>query len=204
MSLESSSTIFIPTKLKVTQLSPPTPAPSPGPSPVSLPVPDLSYAPLTHQFSTLPPIQRKDFLLAILRVCSPDELHFVAATVDPLLKRDFLRDLPPELALHVLGFIDHPMSLSRASRVNTHWNKLTKDDQLWQRLCQLHGFDTLPYSPSNHWDDSDSEFPSTFNSGPHSKHSTGSITSPPTDPAFSYRAHFKSEYTTGKHLLIFS
>lgn len=178
-------------------LSPPTPAPSPGPTFAS-----LSDPPVPHEFDALQTHQRKEYLLSVLRHCTPSELLFVATTVEPLLKRDFLRDLPPELALHILGFVDDPLTLCRASCVNSHWNRLIADDFLWHSLCLSHAFvpESDPSLPL--WDDSDSDAPSTSTTRHRPHRSAGSI---PTNSSsthkhkFSYRAHFKSEFITRTH-----
>ena len=80
---------------------------------------------------------RKQYLAGILHDCTPSELLFVYNTISQMLKRDFIRDLPPELGLHILSFIDDPMTLARASRVSRSWNKLVKDDSMWKRMCEL-------------------------------------------------------------------
>src|SRR5882762_7174001 len=104
------STLYMPI------VSPPTPAPSPRPSFSSFPT--LNPAPLVadpaasihaarREFSSLSALgvsARQKFLAAILADCSPSELLFISTRIAPLLQRDFLRDLPPELALHVLSF----------------------------------------------------------------------------------------------------
>ncbi|KAL4252750.1 putative E3 ubiquitin ligase complex SCF subunit sconB [Abortiporus biennis] len=150
---ETTSTLYVPIA------SPPTPAPSPRPSFSTFPphpksprnlsshLPSTSTQPsspeiatLLSQFSSLSPPERLSYLADLLHICSPQELLFISSTLSPLLKRDFLRDLPPELGLHILSYIDDPTTLGRASCVNRYWNKLVKDDSLWRRLFWVHGF----------------------------------------------------------------
>ncbi|PCH39140.1 WD40 repeat-like protein [Wolfiporia cocos MD-104 SS10] len=56
-----------------------------------------------------------------------------------------LRDLPTEIALHILSFVDDPKTLARAGRVSRSWNRLLDDEWIWQRMCNAHG-----YVPSIH------------------------------------------------------
>lgn len=127
----NNSTLFMPIE------SPPTPAPSPGPTSRQLP----SIASISRQeFSILSPAQRREYLCAILSDCTPDELSFISTTIAPLLKRDFLRDLPSEIAIYILSFFDEPSTLLRAGRVSRYWHALVADDVLWRRLCYIHGF----------------------------------------------------------------
>ncbi|GJE89631.1 WD40 repeat-like protein [Phanerochaete sordida] len=183
MSLNSSA-LYIPV------VTPPTPAPSPGPN---LP-PHPTFTSLYKQeFSVLPPYQRRQFLSAVLSECTPDELLFVSTTVAPLLKRDFLRDLPPELAIHILGFIDDPRSLLKAGQVSRYWHSLVAEECLWKRMCDVYDFDI-----EEDWDiptpSSDIvQPPSPISPSPSLREPR-----PPTTPVrkLSYRNHFKLSYMT--------
>ncbi|KAJ7230553.1 WD40-repeat-containing domain protein [Mycena pura] len=121
----SSSTIYIPV------LSPPTPAASPGPDTDAFPVP-----------ISLPqnPVLRQKYLAALLHSLTPGELLFVSTTIAPLLKRDFIADLPTELALMILSCIDEPRTLARASRVNRRWKAMVADESIWRGMCLRVGF----------------------------------------------------------------
>ena len=144
----STPTFYIPV------VSPPTPAPSPrlsafdppstsiaahlAPSPSN---PSLSTQPHSiSSFTALSPALRFQHLAALLAECTPEELLFISTTITPLLRRDFLRDLPAELAFHVLSFVDDPRTLARASRVSRTWNRLLEDQWLWRRMCDVHGY----------------------------------------------------------------
>ncbi|OCH84771.1 WD40 repeat-like protein [Obba rivulosa] len=148
MSDEPSSTLYMPI------VSPPTPAPSPRPAhsplvaPLSFSSPNDPICLARQDFASLDPTTRRLFLSVILEDCTPQELLFVSTKIAPLLKRDFLRDLPPEVALHIISFLDDPQTLARASRVSRHWNRLLADDWIWRRLCHIHGFSSgeEPYS----------------------------------------------------------
>lgn len=109
--------------------SPPTPVPSPGPC-------------LSSLSSTSTSIRRQ-YLTSILATCTPSELLFISTTIAPLLKRDFLRDLPAELGLYIIGWIDEPKTLARAMRVSRYWQSLIRDDSVWRRMCQVWVFGNI-------------------------------------------------------------
>lgn len=68
------------------------------------------------------------------------ELLVISQHISPRLKRDFLRDLPLELALHVLSFVDLPRTLARASCVSRTWRRLLEDEWTWKEMCARHRF----------------------------------------------------------------
>ncbi|KAF9558332.1 WD40 repeat-like protein [Agrocybe pediades] len=122
------------------------PLPSPPTSPPSSPErPAYSWPmqlPPTHFLVGIEsPTLRKQYITAMLESCTPSELAFVSETVTALLKRDFLLQLPAELAYHILSFIDEPKTLTRISQVSKYWYRLSRDESTWRRLCILHGFD---------------------------------------------------------------
>ena len=132
--------------------SPPTPAPSPRPQlpyaglPPPLPSKNqaesmsISNQLLTNFTSSHSPQTRRQILTALLQACTPNELLFLSQTIAPLLKRDFLFSLPPELGLHVLGFIDDPKTLIRASLVSKWWYRMVRDESVWRKMCLVYGF----------------------------------------------------------------
>ncbi len=122
----TSATLYMPIA------SPPTPAPSPGPPSIAM---SLSPFPQT-------PTLRRQYISALLSTCTPTELLYISTTIAPLLKRDFLYCLPPELALHILSWVDDPRTLGRASQVSRHWRKLVEDECVWRRMCRLWEFGT--------------------------------------------------------------
>ncbi|KAG2075530.1 WD40 repeat-like protein [Suillus decipiens] len=137
-------------------ISPPTPAPSPRPSPFNYLTFQPKYNP--SEFSTLGPASRKQYLISILHECSPAELRFISQKVTPMLKRDVLTELPAELALHILAYVDDPCTLARASQVCKRWRDLVADDWLWKVLCDTYSFraDTEDKSDTNLLEDDES------------------------------------------------
>jgi len=59
----------------------------------------------------------------------------------PNRRRDFLADLPPEVALLILSFVNDVRTLSRASRVSRTWKTLVEDEVPWKVLCARRGFE---------------------------------------------------------------
>ncbi|KAG2225218.1 hypothetical protein INT45_009547 [Circinella minor] len=90
-----------------------------------------------QQFST---DQKHLFLSEILNCCDTPLLSFVHELISPRLKIDFLKQLPIELSLHVISFIDDPKDLANASRVSSFWNSLLKDEATWKSLCLKHRY----------------------------------------------------------------
>jgi F-box and WD-40 domain protein CDC4 len=224
----SAPTIYVPIA------SPPTPAPSPRPfSDNSNGINSLlNYDPAAlsrREFASLassPPAVRRRYLLSMLGECTPSELLFISTTITPLLKRDFLRELPPEIALHILSFIDDPRALARASQVSRKWRSLVSDECLWKEMCESFQFDlnNLP-SPTlgPHADNPLPDTPEQLSVSPidpalqwlasqrqnsprqlKQKHvATESQSRPshledPTHDPFSYRRHFKYSYGTSQ------
>lgn len=139
--------------LYVPVLSPPTPSPSPGPSTVFFsPPPPPSPPPSPFRppadadealrtFGALGPDARRAFLARMLGACTPAELVFTNATLAPLLMRDFVRELPPELALAVLAHVRDHRTLLAAGRVSRAWRRLCTEGMLWRDLVAEYGFE---------------------------------------------------------------
>ncbi|KAF9524416.1 WD40-repeat-containing domain protein [Crepidotus variabilis] len=129
--------------------SPPTPVPSPGPQPVLHHYPyassalPLHYNPLLALPSTSDSVLRRHLLRSVLASCTPSELLYISQTIAPLLKRDFLADLPAELSLLVLSYVDEPRTLCRAMRVSKRWYAIVRDESVWRMMCGVNEFGGL-------------------------------------------------------------
>ncbi|WWC97403.1 hypothetical protein V866_004282 [Kwoniella sp. B9012] len=99
---------------------------------------------LLHSFTTLSPSQRFTFLNSLIGELRLNEALVVSRKIEPLLRRDFLRELPAELALHCLSFVDEPRTLARAAQVSNYWNQLLQDEQTWKDLFDRHNFPNPP------------------------------------------------------------
>lgn len=202
--MEDTSTIYIPIA------SPPTPAPSPRPtfavfSPIALFTSSASPDPALlarREFASIPAALRRQFLASLIADCTPGELLFISTTIAPRLKRDFLRELPTEIALHVLSFVDDPITLARTGRVSRYWRNLTTDEWIWRRMCDLHGF-PLAYERLIAQGSTTEEAESSTSCRRYSTGSTplGAIIPLP-DPIISYRAHFRHAYITGTFICV--
>lgn len=74
-------------------------------------------------------------LSAIVRSCSHQELVFLRQVIEPLLKRDFIRQLPLEVSLRILSYL-RTRDLLNCAKVSRHWNTVTSDQLLWFKRCQ--------------------------------------------------------------------
>ncbi|KAJ1962670.1 SCF ubiquitin ligase complex subunit cdc4, partial [Dispira parvispora] len=90
---------------------------------------DLST--MVQSFDTFPPTLQSYVLFHLLQRSHVSALQFASSLVQPVLHRDFIGDLPPELTVHILKFLDS-RSLCRAAQVNRRW-KATVDtcQELW-------------------------------------------------------------------------
>ena len=153
------NTSSTPSTLYIPIASPPTPAPSPGPFthnryhnsledsmthshfPLVKEYQSFAHDP-THDFSSLDGQARLEYLNKIIAQCTPKELSHISTLISPLLKRNFLQELPTELALHVLSYIGDFHELVRgAGGVCKYWRRLSNDDLLWTRMCQKWEFE---------------------------------------------------------------
>jgi F-box and WD-40 domain protein CDC4 len=130
-----------------------TSSPSPSPSPTTdssrtdNPAPDLDLITTGVDTDAIaiaaataardPDGIRRTYLTAILSSCTPSELLFISTTIAPLLKRDFLRDLPAELGLQIVRWVsvEEPRSLGRMAGVSRAWRDLLEDESIWRGMC---------------------------------------------------------------------
>ncbi|EIW73385.1 hypothetical protein TREMEDRAFT_25331 [Tremella mesenterica DSM 1558] len=87
------------------------------------------------KFKLLSKGQRFAFLSTLVPELLLPEALVVARRIDPRLKRDFLKDLPLELSLHCLSFVEDARTLARASQVSQYWYALLQDETTWKHMC---------------------------------------------------------------------
>ncbi|KAG1448496.1 hypothetical protein G6F56_008924 [Rhizopus delemar] len=97
---------------------------------------------LITSFQHFTPTQKQIFLYEIINHCDNNQLTFLNSLIAPRLKVDFLKELPLEIALHILSYIDSPATLGHAARISKYWNSLIKDETLWRILCKRHQYTT--------------------------------------------------------------
>ncbi|CAJ2505840.1 Uu.00g132340.m01.CDS01 [Anthostomella pinea] len=123
-----------------------------GPSSAVTRYGDASPSPTTFMDSRLMlesfdamPAEMKSFMMyQFLRRCSRKTLHLVADVVNPALKCDILKDLPLELTLHILSYLDH-RDLCCAAQVSKHWRGVIDSNETgWKELFDRDGFALAP------------------------------------------------------------
>ncbi|KAI9480375.1 MAG: WD40-repeat-containing domain protein [Benjaminiella poitrasii] len=96
---------------------------------------------LKQSFLLLSPIQKQYFLHDLIDSCDNSQLTFLNSLITPRLKVDFIKELPPEIALHILSYIDLPSDLTRATCVSKYWHSfICNDNTLWRFLCKKHSY----------------------------------------------------------------
>lgn len=99
---------------------------------------------MLESFDVMPNEMKTFMMYQFLRRCPRKTLHMVADVVNPALKCDFLKQLPIELGLHVLSFLDH-RDLCRAAQVSKHWRNLIDTNETgWKELLDRDGFQLAP------------------------------------------------------------
>lgn len=100
----------------------------------------MSIPSMVDTFEAMPEEMKSYLMYQFLRRCSKPVLHFVAEVVNPALKCDFLRLLPVELGLNIIGNLD-AKTLCCAAQVSKRWRELIDtSEKVWKRL-----FDTDHY-----------------------------------------------------------
>ncbi|KAI0168927.1 WD40 repeat-like protein [Hypoxylon sp. FL1284] len=99
---------------------------------------------MLETFDAMPAEMKSFMLYQFLRRCSRKTLHVVANVVNPALKCDILKDLPVELTLHILSYLDH-RDLCRAAQVSKYWRVTIDNNETgWKDLFDADGFVLAP------------------------------------------------------------
>ncbi|TVY41043.1 Cell division control protein [Lachnellula subtilissima] len=95
---------------------------------------------MLETFDSMPNDMKTLMMYQLLRRCSRKTLHTLADVIGPALKCDFLDQLPAELSLQILGFLDHK-DLCKAAQVSKHWrNVIDSNETGWKELFDRDGF----------------------------------------------------------------
>ncbi|CAO3651780.1 unnamed protein product [Mucor hiemalis] len=151
-------------------LSPPATPPTHSPIPCRLALNNNTSS--LSSFHLLTPLQKQYFLYEIINSCDNSQLTLLNSLIAPRLKVDFLKELPPEIALHILSYIEIPSTLSRATCVSKYWNALIRDRPSY----------TLHTNNNN-------------NIQQQQQHNSTSPLLISNQPQFSYRDYFKRKYS---------
>ncbi|BGP14079.1 SCF ubiquitin ligase complex subunit cdc4 [Rhodosporidiobolus nylandii] len=96
----------------------------------------LSLPDLVGTFDQLPSSLQSYLIFQLLRRSSIPVLQSINQIIEPSLRRDFLADLPPELGVHVLCYLD-AKTLCRASLVSKRWRGLIDGEwRVWKEQLQ--------------------------------------------------------------------
>ncbi|XXG96251.1 SCF ubiquitin ligase complex subunit cdc4 [Hypoxylon texense] len=99
---------------------------------------------MLETFDAMPTEMKSFMMYQFLRRCSRKTLHVVADVVNPALKCDILKDLPLELTLHILSYLDH-RDLCRAAQVSKYWRSIVDSNETgWKELFDHDGFALAP------------------------------------------------------------
>ncbi|EGV64161.1 SCF complex F-box protein MET30 [Yamadazyma tenuis ATCC 10573] len=88
-------------------------------------------------FSAAPNQYRRLILQGILSQCCFPTLSFVSSEVSSLIRIDFIANLPVEISLKILCYLDCA-SLCNAAQVCKKWKSLADDDRVWHHMCEQH------------------------------------------------------------------
>ncbi|GAB1315489.1 SCF ubiquitin ligase complex subunit cdc4 [Madurella fahalii] len=95
---------------------------------------------MLESFDAMPSEFKTWMMYQFLRRCPRKTLHVIADVVNPALKCDFLKQLPLELSLHVLSYLDH-RDLCRAAQVSKRWREIVDSNETgWKELLDRDGF----------------------------------------------------------------
>ncbi|KAK0611930.1 hypothetical protein B0T14DRAFT_489226 [Immersiella caudata] len=94
---------------------------------------------LTQHISNLSMSRKTELTMAILQDLPTSVISQIVEQLNPRLYIDFIRYLPPEVCLKILGYLD-PVSLINVARSCRAWYELALDWKLWQQLYYMEGW----------------------------------------------------------------
>ncbi|KAL2015146.1 hypothetical protein VTK56DRAFT_6200 [Thermocarpiscus australiensis] len=98
---------------------------------------------LVQHISSLSISHKTELAMALLNDLPTAVISQIVERMYPRLYIDFVRYLPPEVCLKILGYLD-PLSLINVARSCRAWYDLALDRKLWEQLYHLEGWKALP------------------------------------------------------------
>ena len=100
----------------------------------------MDVGPIINSFDSMPDEMKALVMYQLSRRCPKKVLRMVANFVNPALMCDFLAELPTELSLQILSFLDYK-DLCRAAQVSKQWrNVIDSNETGWKELFDRDGF----------------------------------------------------------------
>ncbi|CAD6506055.1 BgTH12-06987 [Blumeria graminis f. sp. triticale] len=91
-------------------------------------------------FDSMPNDIKTSMMFQLLRRCSRKTLHVIADVVNPALKCNFLVQLPLELSLHILSYLDY-QDLCRSAQVSKQWRNIVDSNETgWKEIFDRDGY----------------------------------------------------------------
>nr|CTP81455.1 BMA-SEL-10 [Brugia malayi] len=87
------------------------------------------------QFKMLSSLNQMDALTDLVSECSLDHIRHLRSVIEPFFQKDFIKELPKEIALHVMCFLS-PADIARISLTCRYWRNLAEDNRLWRKKCE--------------------------------------------------------------------
>ncbi|CAK7262618.1 hypothetical protein SEPCBS57363_000158 [Sporothrix epigloea] len=97
---------------------------------------------ISRHISSLSLAAKIELTEALLQSLPTSAIVEIVEKLSPRLYIDFIRYLPAEICLNILGYLD-PLSLIAVARSCRAWYSLSMDRKLWQRLYYLEGWKTV-------------------------------------------------------------
>ncbi|KAL1892632.1 hypothetical protein Sste5346_006917 [Sporothrix stenoceras] len=97
---------------------------------------------LSRHISSLSVASKIQLTEALLESLPTSAIAQIVQKLSPRLYIDFIRFLPAEICLNILGYLD-PLSLISVARSCRAWYGLALDRKLWERLYYLEGWKTI-------------------------------------------------------------
>uniref|UniRef100_F1KUI7 F-box/WD repeat-containing protein 7 n=1 Tax=Ascaris suum TaxID=6253 RepID=F1KUI7_ASCSU len=96
---------------------------------------DADVVQWVNVFKRMPACKQMDALSELVDECSLTHVRHLQSVIEPFFQKDFIHDLPKEIALHVMGFLS-AADIARISLTCRYWRTLAEDSRLWKEKCR--------------------------------------------------------------------